>query len=332
MIALMPYTLKDSVRHKFTKKAYNVRDWEKYDEGLKNRGSLTIWFSEDAIAAWNHVQPDKRIRGGQRVYSDLAIETAHTLRLVYKQPSRQTEGLLTSIVQLLNLKLPIPDYTTLSRRAKRVVLSKPPKSSSDSRVVIVDSTGLKVVGEKEWMNHKHGTKQRKVWRKLHLAVNEDGEILSATLTTHHESDVSQVPDLLNKIETPIDAFYGDAGGYDHPGTYAALDNHEQRFSQTTPIRTVIPPNIGFRSAQISDSEKRKANIKLLNDVGREKWQEATSYGKRSGVENTNSRYKTIIGGKLRSKDTDNQSTEVQIGIRILNRMRALGIPKGRRVA
>ena len=99
-----------------------------------------------------------------------------------------------------------------------------------------------------------------------------------------------------------------------------------------PIRTVIPPNLGFRSLQENDSDKRKGNIKLLNDVGREKWQETTSYGKRAGVENTNSRYKTIIGGKLRSKDTDNQNTEIQIGVRILNRMRALGIPKGRRVA
>ncbi len=182
------------------------------------------------------------------------------------------------------------------------------------------------------MNHKHGTKQRKVWRKLNLAINEDGEILSVTLTTYHESDVRQVSELLSKIDTPIDTFYGDAGGYDHPGTYAALDNHEQRFIQTTPIRTAIPPNLGFRSLQESDSEKRKANIKLLNDVKREKLQEATSYGKRAGVENTNSRYKTIVGGKLRSKDTDNQNTEIQIGVRILNRMRALGIPKGRHAA
>ena len=97
------------------------------------------------------------------------------------------------------------------------------------------------------------------------------------------SDVSQVPDLLKPIETPIDAFYGDSGGYDHPGTYAARDDHEQRFNQATPIRTVILPNLGFRSAQISDSEKRKGNIKLLNDVGRSTWQEGTSYGKRAGV-------------------------------------------------
>ncbi len=111
-----------------------------------------------------------------------------------------------------------------------------------------------------------------------------------------------------------------------------LDNHEKRFNQRTPIRTVIPPNLGFRSEQESDSEKRKANIKLLKDVGRSTWQEVTSYGKRSGIENTNSRYKTIIGGKLRCKNTNNQNTEVQIGIRILNRMSTLGIPKGKRVA
>jgi len=127
MTAPMPYTLKDPVRHKFTKKSYNVRDWAKYDEGLKNRGSLTIWFSEDAIAAWNHVRSDRMKRGRQRHYSDLAIETAHTLRLVYKQPLRQTEGLLTSISDILKLNLSIPDHTTLSSRAKHIALSKPPK-------------------------------------------------------------------------------------------------------------------------------------------------------------------------------------------------------------
>jgi len=99
-----------------------------------------------------------------------------------------------------------------------------------------------------------------------LTINEDGVILSATLTTHRESDVSQVPDLLKQIETPIDAFYGDAAGYYHPGTYAALDHHEQRFNQKTPILTVIPPNPGFRSAQINDSEKRNGKIKRLHDL------------------------------------------------------------------
>ncbi|MGV8949271.1 MAG: transposase, partial [Candidatus Paracaedibacter sp.] len=88
----MPYKLKDPVRHKFTKKSYNKRDWKTYEEGLRNRGDMTIWFCEDAIAAWNHCDDGKRKRGRQRQYSDLAIETSHAVRLVYKQPLRQTEG------------------------------------------------------------------------------------------------------------------------------------------------------------------------------------------------------------------------------------------------
>ena len=97
----------------------------------------------------------------------MAIETSHTIRLVYKQGLRQTEGLMRSIVRSMKLDLAIPDHTTLSRRSKRVMLRKKPLPKG-SVVIIVDSTGLKVVGEKEWMNHKHGTRQRKVWRKLHL--------------------------------------------------------------------------------------------------------------------------------------------------------------------
>jgi hypothetical protein len=77
------------------------------------------------------------------------------------------------------------------------------------------------------MNHKHGTRQRKVWRKLHLAIDESGEIIAATLTTHSISDVSQVPDLLAEIEAPIDTFYGDSGGYDHQGTDSAIGKRRE---------------------------------------------------------------------------------------------------------
>jgi len=272
-------------------------------------------------------------RGRPQVYSDLAIETAHTLRLVYKQPLRQTEGLMESIAQLMNLDLAVPDHTTLSRRSSTVKLSKSPASdSSDTTVMIIDSTGLKVMGEKEWMNCKHGTRQRKVWRKLHLTINSGGEILSATLTTHAESDTSQVPDLLDSIDTPIDEFIGDAGGYDHQNTYDALAKHEQKINQITPIRAVILPNLGFQKEQETDSIKRKTNIKLLEDEGRQIWQKETNYGRRALVENTMSRYKTIIGGKLRSKAILNQNTEIQVGVKILNKMKKLGMPKARRAA
>ncbi len=120
----MPYKLKDPVRHKH------------------DRGSLTIWFSEDAIEAWNASIPKVMKRGRQYRYSDLAIETCYTLHLVYKQPLRQTEGFIRSIAQLLHLDLLVPDHTTLSRRVRRIVVSKKVQQSKGKLVVIVDSTGL----------------------------------------------------------------------------------------------------------------------------------------------------------------------------------------------
>jgi hypothetical protein len=326
----MPYKLKDPVRHKFAKKSYNKRDWKAYEEGLRNRGDLTIWFCEDAVASWNHCDNEKRKRGRQRQYSDLAIETSHTIRLVYKQALRQTEGLMRSIVRSMKLDLAIPDHTTLSRRSRRVLLCKKPLPKG-SVVIIVDSTGLKVVGEKEWMNHKHGTRQRKVWRKLHLCINEYGEILSATLTSHIESDTGQVGDLLETIEGPVSELIGD-GGYDSPSTYEALEAYEKRSNQNRPIKAIIPPNTGFQEAKETDSAQRLGNIHLIEDKGKLSWQNQMDYGRRARVENTMHRYKSIIGNKLRSKTFESQNTEVQIAARILNRMAHLGMPKAQKAA
>lgn len=328
----MPHKLKDPIRHKFKKKSYNVRDWKTYDQGLQNRGNLTIWFAEDAINSWNASRPEQMKRGRPYFYSDLAIETSHILRLVYKQPLRQTEGFIKSIVTLLHLELIVPDHTTLSRRARKIAVTKKPNISKEKLVVIVDSTGLKVFGEKEWMNTKHGTKQRKVWRKLNIAIDDEGEILSSTLTTHEVSDVSQVPDLLEEIEVPIDEFMGDEGGYDHAKTYETLISHEQKTGQEHSTCVVVPPNIGFKPEHENDSAQRKKNIHHLHAVGKQKWQKDTRYGRRSGVENAIYRYKTIIGRTLRSKNTANQNTEVKIGVNILNRMKALDMPKARSVA
>ena len=105
-------------QYKHTKKAYRIRDWRAYEAGLRARGDLTIWFSEQAIQAWK-ARPSGR-PGGQRVYANLAIETALTVRMVYGLPLRQTEGLLCSLRQLLELDIRIPDHSTLSRRATKL--------------------------------------------------------------------------------------------------------------------------------------------------------------------------------------------------------------------
>ena len=96
------------------KKKYRIRNWREYERGLRSRGDVTIWLSEDAIAAW--VPPKNGLRGGQRRYSNLAVRTALTLRVVFSLPLRQTEGFLDSLLRLMGLNLKAPDHTTLSRR------------------------------------------------------------------------------------------------------------------------------------------------------------------------------------------------------------------------
>src|ERR1700733_10217151 len=114
LVRSMPYKFNESRRHKIPKAKYRVTNWPEYDVALVKRGSLTVWMTEEAIAAWQAPATGKR--GGQPIYSAIAIETSLALRLVYQQPLRQTEGLLRSIAGVLKINIAIPDQTTLSRR------------------------------------------------------------------------------------------------------------------------------------------------------------------------------------------------------------------------
>jgi hypothetical protein len=126
----MPNKLKDRYRQHFKKPHYNKRDWKSYDQALQDRGNLTIWFSKEAVAAWNPTPEGKRKRGRQPSYSDLA----RILRLCYKQGLRQTEGMVRSILSLLGLELRVPDHTTLSRRAEDYTIF--PVDKERSRAVV----------------------------------------------------------------------------------------------------------------------------------------------------------------------------------------------------
>jgi hypothetical protein len=130
---------------------------------LRARGSLTIWFSAAAIAAWR-AEP-RTTRGGQSHYSDLAIATALTLRAVFRLALRQTEGLIGSILRLLGLELAVPDHSTTSHRARKLEL---PRMQPGRRPVhlLVDSIGLRLCGPGEWPFERHGSRTRRLWRKL----------------------------------------------------------------------------------------------------------------------------------------------------------------------
>ena len=110
----MPYKFNEARRHKIPKAKYKVTNWPEYDAALVRRGSLTVWLTDEAIAGWH--APVSGKRGGQPVYSDLAIETGLAPRLVLRLGLRQIEGTLGSIAHLLRVDIKIPDHTTFSRR------------------------------------------------------------------------------------------------------------------------------------------------------------------------------------------------------------------------
>ena len=159
----MPFKAKAACRHHIPKQRHRVTNWAEYDAGLRARGSLTVWFTPEAVAAW--AAAPRTTRGGQPSYSDLAITTALTLRAVFRLALRQTKGLIGSILQLLSVDLPVPDFSTLSRRAQSLELPAQAHATGGPIHLLVD---MKLGGPGEWLVEKHGTSKRRSWRKLHI--------------------------------------------------------------------------------------------------------------------------------------------------------------------
>ena len=158
--AFVPFKLHRKGRQHIPRQNHRVTSWRDYDTALRNRGSLTIWFSEEVLADWK-AEP-RRTPGGQRHYSDLAIETALTLRVVFRLALRQTEGLIGSIMQMPEIDLPDSDHTTLSRRACELPINDCTRRSDTGELhLIVDSKGLKLRGAGEWLFEKHLTTKRR---------------------------------------------------------------------------------------------------------------------------------------------------------------------------
>ncbi|MBB3317580.1 hypothetical protein FHT77_003469 [Rhizobium sp. BK181] len=195
-----------------------MTNWREHEAGLRRRGSLTLWTPE-ALAGW--VAPRRTTRGGQRRYPDLAIETTLTLSMVFA---------------LMGLELPVPDHTTLSRRARTW---RPPAKGNDRQPiadgalhVLVDSTGLKIYGAGQWLEEKHGAKSRLGWRKLHLALDAgSGEIIAHALTDQGTGDASQVEPLLDQIDAAIGQFIAD-GAYDAVLRYSAAQERYEMLRRT----------------------------------------------------------------------------------------------------
>jgi len=312
-------------RHRIPKQRHRVTNWAAYDASLRGRGSLTVWFTEAAIAAWRG-EP-RTSRGGQPRYSALAIATALTLRAVFRLALRQPEGLIGSIVALLGLDLAIPDHSTLSRRAE--ALSIPgPKSGAAPMHLLVDSTGLRLCGPGEWLVEKHGSKRRRAWRKLHIGVDADtGQIVAATLTAHDVDDASQVGPLLDQVASPITSFTGD-GAYDRDDVYDAVLERHCDAAVIVPPRSNAVPSAGADTNPTS----RDRHLQQIAARGRLGWQKSSGYDYRALVEADIGRFKRVVGDALRSRTDARRATGVATAVRVLNRMLELGQPEYVRLA
>jgi hypothetical protein len=326
----MPYKANEPRRHRIPRARYRVTNWPEYDRALQRRGSLTVWVTPEALAAWH--PPKTGRRGRSRTYSDVAIETGHLLRLAFGRPWRQTEGLLRSLATLLGLGIGIPDHTTFSRRSPGLTLagSLAQAQRTGPVHVVIDATGLKVHGADEWLVEKHGGRGRRTWRKLHLAVDPGtGEILASELTTAEEGDAALVGPLLDQIAGAIASVTAD-GAYDGEPVYRAVSEHQP----DPPVAVVIPPRATAVPGPTADTAptQRDRHIRMIEDRGRLGWQKAVGYGRRSLGETAVFRYKAIIGRGLRARTLPAQKIETRAACSVLNRMTRLGMPVSQRIA
>jgi len=322
----MPFKLHSKGRRHIPRQRHRVTNWREYDASLRNRGSLTVWFTPEAIGGWK-AQP-RTTPGGQRHYSDLAIETALTLRAVFRLALRQSEGLIRSIMKMLEIDLPVPDHTTLSRRACGLPVCNPARIGTSELHLIVDSTGLKLRGAGEWLFEKHGTAKRRAWRKLHIGIDAGtGEIVAFDLTNKDVDDASHVETLLEQLDEAPASFMAD-GAYDRASVLDPI------LAGNPSARFVVPPCKGAVTGPTAATSptQRDRHILWVEEHGRMNWQKASGYNKRSKVEAAISRYKCVIGDALNSRHDARRATEVAIAVKSLNRMREFGQAKFLRVA
>src|SRR5471030_1876003 len=201
---------------------YRVKNWPAYNAGLIARGDVTIWMERDLWQRGAEAGAVKR--GRPRVYADAVIQMLLGLKQVFRLPLRALQGFAASMNKLAFADLPVPNYTTLCRRARDLDVVLPTLRSGAPLHLVVDSTGLKVFGEGEWKVRKHGYSKRRTWRKVHLAMDaKTGQVCAALMTHQDVDDASVLPDLLDQIpsDMPIEIIGGD-GAYDTKRCHATI--------------------------------------------------------------------------------------------------------------
>ena len=301
------------------KKKYKVTNWKEYNKALKQRGSLTFWIGNDLEQKWYEAGSFRK-RGRPLLYSDSCMTILATLRHVFKLALRQLEGFVFSIFNRLGINLKTPEFSRLSRRMTGILSKIKFPDKEEIGHIVIDSSGIKVYGEKEWLKTKKGKKfQKKKWRKVHIGVDGKGNIQGLEMTDHRTNDQQMVKPLIEFIGSEnIDEMLGD-GGYDGHNVHGYL--------KAKNIRPLIPPRKRARiHEKREDLSERNKTIQYIREKGHSAWTSNNNFGRRNRVENTFYRIKTIFGRQLMSRIWKNQEAETKLTACLLNQMTALGMP------
>lgn len=308
------------------KDKYHIRNWKQYNQSLVNRGSITFWFSDEAIAKWYSAEQTGK-PGRPDIYSDDTIRCGLIIKAVFHVALRQLQGLIMSLIEILGVDLVCPHYSVFSRRAKDLnIPMRKFLKRGETLNVIFDSTGIKVFGEGEWKVRKHGYCKRRTWRKVHVGVCADtGQVVVSAVTSN---DVSDDVAMLHMMDGLNGVRLGNVLG---DGAYDTIDCREAIYDRGG--KQVIPPK---RTARMQRKDPipclipRDMAINRINELGpegRAQWKKEIGYHRRSLAETFMFRYKTIVGDRLSARRQQTQITEVKIKLDVINRMTELGMPK-----
>jgi hypothetical protein len=302
---------------------YRTTNWPEYNAGLRRRGSLDVWF--DPGMDWFAV-PDGR-PGRPLRFSDRAIEFCLTLKGLFQLPLRQMTGLAQSLLRLAGLDWPVPDYTTLCRRQKSLSVDLGGRPSAGGLHLLVDSTGIKMIGDGEWKARKHGVSRRRQWRKVHIAIDAQTlDIRALEVTSNAVGDGQTLPDLLAQIpgDEAIVTVGGD-GAYDTRACHAAID--ARGADPVIPVRRNGKP----WTKDGPGVDARNEALRATKRLGRTIWKKWSGYHRRSLVETKMHCFK-LLGQRVAARTFERQETELKIRAAILNRFSKIGTPNTVRIA
>ncbi|UWS79312.1 IS5 family transposase [Phaeobacter sp. G2] len=296
---------------------YKTTNWSSSNDALKQRGSLAIWFDPEMV--WT--PPPTGRRGRQCKFSDAAIQTCLTMKVLFGMPLRQTAGFVESLLRLVGLDWSVPDFSTLWRRQKTLNVSLPYFGGTGPLNLLIDSTGIKAEGEGEWNARKHGGPKRRIWRKIHIGIDEETlEVRAVEVTTSNIGDAPMLPELLNQI--PPDQ---DLGSVTADGAYDTRRCHDVIAARGA--HAVIPPRKNAKPWKPTSAGAiaRNEAVNASRYLGRALWRRWSGYHRRSRVE-TKMHCVKLLDQSLMAWDFDRQVAEIQVRIAVLNRYTALGIP------